>query len=286
MFYAMVTSMALIAVGQADVKAEKASEAKGVLRPTEIRLDFQDRTLAEIVEGINAQAPGLVALRPEARNRLPGEQPKPALPPRRFSLRESEPVSFWEAIDRVCRATETLPVSGDSANGGLCISIVPASPDRGFVCNDGAFRVVVSGTSYSSAFQFAPYFFHQPGLEQPKRDGSSRRPVVSAHLTVTAEPRLNIHGPVAMLVRDAVDDRGRSLLDVVPWRQSWKNPSGGPKGLPNEEQFAVPMKALDDPGKVIKRLKGSLSVEVSARAPGSPSTVVKVAFDFADVPMP
>ncbi len=41
---------------QAEVKAEKASEARGLLRPVEVRLDFRDRTLAEIVQ--RDQRPG------------------------------------------------------------------------------------------------------------------------------------------------------------------------------------------------------------------------------------
>ncbi len=267
MFHAIATMFALLLASQTPtgIKVEKASDAKGLLRPTEIRLDFQDRTLAEIVDGINAQAPGSVAMRPLRTGRFPGPGPTPVSPPGRFSLREPAPVSFWEAIDRVCRATKTRPASENAANGGLCISLVPASPDRGFAYNDGAFRVVVRGTSYTSAFQFAPYFFifHEHGLEPPKHDGSSRRPVLSALLTVMAEPRLKIDGPVELVVHEAVDERGRSLLDVVPWRQSWRNPSESANGMSNEEFFSIPLKALDDPGKAIKRLKGNACIQVS-----------------------
>jgi hypothetical protein len=288
MLHTLVTSMAWLVAAQAQthVNAKKSADPQGLLRPTEIRLDFQDRALAEIVDGINAQTPGLIALRPEPRSPFPRQRPRPANPPRRFSLREPRPVSFWEAVDRVGRATETWPVSGNGTDGRLRIHLVPASPDRGFVSHDGAFRVIVSGTSYTSAFQFAPYFFHQPGLEQPKRDGSSRRPIVSVHLTVTAEPRLTIHGPIELVVHEAVDDRGRSLLPAVPYRQSWTNPSGGPKGWPNEEHIAVPLMTLEDPGKRIQRIQGSVSLLVSARETGSPQIVAKVTFDFADIPLP
>jgi hypothetical protein len=273
MLHAMVTSMAMLVVAQAqaDVKTEKASDARGLLRPSEIRLDFQDRTLAEIVDGINAQAPGSVAIRPGRTNRFSGQEPAP----RRFSIRE--------AIDRVGRATQTRPNSEGSS-----IRLVPASPDRGFAYNDGAFRVIVRGTSYSSAYQFAPHFFliREHGLEQPRRDGSSRRPVLFAQLTVTAEPRLKVHGPVELVVVEAVDERGRTLLDVIPWRQSLKNPQKRFTGFPNEEHLTMSLKALDDPGKRIKRLRGSVSLEVSAPAPGSPRTVAEVSFDFTDIPMP
>lgn len=282
MSHAMITAMALLLAAQfrPSDKAEQASEAKGWLAPTRIRLDFEDRTLAEIVNGINAQRPVMLAIRPEPRG-FPGQ---PVPPPGRYSLRESAPVTFWEAIDRVGRATQTWPASGNMPNRELGILLDPASPNRGFVSNDGAFRVVVSGTYYHSNFQFAPYFYHQPGFEQPRPDGSSRRPVLSAQLTVMAEPRLRIVRPVELIVREAVNDRGRSLIPATPWRQALE-PSPGQSDA-NQQYVPIPLTPLDDPGKRIKRLAGSISIDVADRKPGSPIATVEVRFDFADVPLP
>ena len=282
MSHAMIIAVALLLAAQfrPGDKAEKASEAKGWLAPTRIRLDFEDRTLTEVVNGINAQRPVMLAIRPERRG-FPGQ---PVPPPGRYTIREPAPVTFWEAIDRVGRATQTWPASGNMPNRDLGILLDPASPDRGFVSNDGAFRVVVSGTYYQSNFQFAPYFYNQPGFEQPKADGSSRQPVLSAQLMVMAEPRLRIVSPVELIVREAVDDRDRSLIPAAPWRQSLQAIAG--TELPQPAVRPDPAQPLDDPGKRIKRLAGSVSIDVADRKPGSPIATVEVRFDFADIPLP
>jgi hypothetical protein len=288
MWHALVVVLGGIVAGQADIPVEKASEGKGLLQPTPVRLDFQERSLAEIVEGINAQAPGSLELPSGPQGRIRGGPAAPGPAPRRYSLREAKPVTFWEAVDRVARASHTLPVSAYSSRGGRarCVQLVPASPDRGFVCNDGAFRVIVRGTFYDSGLQFAPYFFNQPGIEQPKPDGTSRRPRLSAGLTVAAEPRLKIHRPVALEIREAVDDQGRSLLEAVPWRHTWKGPEGVVRAPGSEQQIVVPLKVLEEPGKTIQRLRGTVTVEVSAHTSTGPTALAEVAFDFADVPLP
>jgi hypothetical protein len=98
-----------------------------------------------------------------------------------------------------------------------------------------------------------------------------------------AEPRLRIAGPVELVVREAVDDRGRSLIPAVPWRAWLTKPPN--HGFTNVEFIQVPLVPLDDPGKRIKRLAGSVAVEVAAEA-GAPVATVEVGFDFADVPLP
>jgi hypothetical protein len=287
MWHAIVTAMALLAPAQApapaETKAEKAAAAAGWPAPTRLSLDFRDRTLAEIVDGINARGPTMLAVGRTPGARLPrdGAQPTP-----RYTVVEPEPVTFWEAVDRVARATQSWPASGNTPAGKLGILLVPDSPDRGFAANDGAFRVVVTGTHYSSRFQFSPYFYNQRGLEQPRADGSSRRPALVVGLLIMAEPRLKIVRPVELTVREAVDDRGRSLIPVAPWREPLSKPAA--QGFSNQEHVAVPLAFPDDPGERIKRLAGSVTLEVSTDRPGSRSPVatVEVGFQFADVPLP
>ena len=151
----------------AEAKAEKAAAAAGWPAPTRLSLDFRDRTLAEIVDGLNARGPTMLAVGRTPGARLPRERRSPARRPGTPFV-EPEPVTFWEAVDRVARATQSWPASGNTPAGKLGILLVPDSPDRGFAANDGAFRVVVTGTHYSSRFQFSPYFYNQPGLEQPR----------------------------------------------------------------------------------------------------------------------
>jgi hypothetical protein len=288
MLHATITAMALLWAAQAGARAgvevEKASEAKPEwLRPTRVRLDFRDQTLAEIVDGINAQGPAMLAIGSESRGGFQAPFTKPETPPGLYSLREPGPVTFWEAIDRVGRATGTWPMSGNAPTGKLGILLLPAV-DRGFACNDGAFRVMLMGLHYSSNFQFAPHFYHQPGFEQPRPDGSSRRPTQAANLTIMAEPRLQILSPVELVVREAVDDQDRSLIPQVPWRQPLKTSMNG--SYRNQEFIAVPLMRLEDPGERIKRLAGSISVKVFDTKGRTPAATVEMQFDFREVPLP
>lgn len=286
MWHAMLTSMALLAAAQAPAgtRAVRADRAEGWLAPTRIRLDFRDRTLAEIGDAITAQTKGMLPVRPDTWLRVRGGPARTEPTPRRYWLVEPGTVSFWGAIDRVGRATETRPVTGNMPNGRRGVYLAPASTDRGFACNDGAFHVVLTWVSYTSGLQFAPYVFDQPALEQPKADGSSRHPSLAAHLLIMAEPRLEIVEPVALVVREAVDDRGRALIPATPWRQPLSKPAG--HSYPNQERVDILLRPLEDPGKQIKHLAGSLTLGVAQAVPNSPAEIVEVGFDFADVPLP
>jgi hypothetical protein len=292
MFHATIAAMSLLLAAQAptqppspspprpEVKAEVADDASGWLAPTRVRLDFRDRTLAEVVEGLNAQGPAMLALQP-MRARAP-KTTEPVMP--RYSIVEPAPVTFWEAVDRVARATRAWPTSGNAPRGGRAILLVPASEESGFACHDGAFRLVLTGTSYSSRFQFTPHFYNQPGLEQPRGDGSSRDPKLAANLLIMAEPRLKIVGPVELVVSEATDDRGRSLIPATPWREALKKPPG--RSYPNQEHIQIGLRPLDDPGRKIKRLVGHVVLEVAQDREAAPVAKVAVRFDFADVPLP
>lgn len=279
MWHALVTSMVLVMA--APPRVEKASEAGGTLAPTRVRLDVRNKTLAEIVDGINAQGSEMLGVLAEPRISLPGA--RSTAPEPRYSLRAPGPVTFWEAIDRVGRATQTFPMSGNLLSRKLGVLLQPASADRGFACNDGAFRIIVTGMYSRSNFVFTPYFYNQPGVEQPKTDGSSRHPALSATLLIMAEPRLRIVHPVELVVREAVDDRGRSLIPAVPWRQVLSQ--GSARSYPNQEFVGVPLTLMDDPGQRIKHLAGSIIVEAADGRGGSPGAMVEVGFDFADIPL-
>jgi hypothetical protein len=281
--HATLTAMALLLAAQVRTEPgiQKASEAKGWLAPTRIRLDVQDRTIAEIVSGIDAQAPGMLAIRTDGVGTF--GRGGPDLSTRRYSIREPGTVTFWEAIDRIGRETETYPVTGNAPGRERVILLAPASADRGFAVHDGAFHVRLTGTSSVSNFQFAPHFYHQPGLEQPRADGSSRRRVLAAQMLVMAEPRLFIIGPEELVVREAVDDRGRSLIPSAPWRQALEKSPG--RSFPNQEHIAIPLRIQDEPSRRIKRLTGSVTLRVAPQG-GAPIARVEVGFDFAEVPLP
>jgi hypothetical protein len=103
-------------------------------------------------------------------------------------------------------------------------------------------------------------------------------------LLIMAEPRLRIIRPVELVVREAVDDHGRSLIPAVPWRQPLTQ--GPDRSFPNQESVRVPLKSMEDPGQRIKHLAGSIIVEVADERAGSTAAMVEVGFDFANVPLP
>src|SRR5262245_7786299 len=172
MLHAIVTSAALLLAAQtgAEVKAEKASEANGWLGPTRVRLDFTDRTFTELVDGLNAQQPAMLGIDP-AFDRLPHD---PGVPPPsgRYTIREWSPVTFWEAVERVGRATETRPVPGNLPRYRVGILLAPSSAHRGFACSDGVFRIVLTRLIYGSDFRFLPRSYDEPAPERPRTDGS------------------------------------------------------------------------------------------------------------------
>jgi hypothetical protein len=289
---AALLSLALLAAAQgqppAQVKTEKASETKGALRPIEVRLDFQDRTLAEIVAGINAQGPKMLAIDDVAMHYAE------ISPLRRFTVRAPGPLTFWEAVDRIAAATETRPVGGRGSASVPCIGLVPASRDRGFVCHDGAFRIAVTGTSYERTIQLAPLNPSErpvPGAYRP-RD----KTYLAVHLAVLSEPRLLILFYQDLVIREATDERGRSLIPVVPWRlslkDSWNHAPKEPRLpdvrlVPDGTEISIPLELLNEPARRIKRLRGSISVGVaSGRGPEASLTPVQSSFDFADIPLP
>ena len=166
-----------------EVKAEKASGAGGWLAPTRLRLDFQDRTLAEIVDGINAQGPAVAGAPPRAAARSPGRGRRPSRRPPRDSRSASRGPSPTGRPSTVSAGRRRPGPPRSTAPTAASASIlVPPRPTAGSRRTTGPSASCVDGPYRSSRFQFAPYFFNQPGLEQPRADGSSRRPLLVARL--------------------------------------------------------------------------------------------------------
>jgi hypothetical protein len=293
MSYTFMTAIALLATAQAQSRAEGAAaiDAAASLQSTPIRLDVTDRTLAEIVEQINAQAPASVTFRPESTIAIGGELPKPPRPPRRFTLHEPKPMSFWQAIDRVCGATSTWPSPETQPGpGGRAadrrVVLVPASSDRGFVCNDRVFRMALTGLVYMRDVRFAPVQWPQPARAQAGRDGPSDLTFFTADLHITAEPRLKIERLGRLTMRDAIDDQGRNLVRTGSRSQFPNVPLGVIHQGGMSAWLPLELSYPENPGKVIKRLSGSVSALVSLRDAGSRAVGTDMTFEFTDVPMP
>jgi len=293
MSYAIVTSMALFALAQAQPGAggSAAPDATGVLAPNRIKIDFDDRTLAEIVEGLNAQVASSVVIRPESKVQIGGELPKPSPPPRRFTLHERRAVTFWEAIERVCGATSSWPsveARPEPAGGVPTAPVVlaPASADRGFACNDGAFRAVVTRLFYMRDIRLAPAFLAGQARERASRDGPSDEAMFAAELIIMAEPRLRIQRIGDVTIRRAVDDQGHNLIRTSQERQALKVQEGVISQEGASIWLPVMLNYPGDPGKLIERFTGSVSLQVSTRQKEAHAVGTEVVFDFALVPMP
>src|SRR5262249_30564213 len=69
-------------------------ESALMVRPTAVRLDYRDRPLTDVVADLATQCGMPVLLDPENAQEWSR---------RRVSLREDGPVTFWRALDRLCR---------------------------------------------------------------------------------------------------------------------------------------------------------------------------------------
>lgn len=262
--------------------------AASLSRPTPVVLDFKDRTLEQVVDAIDRAGPNriVVAPPPKPEDFFGGiPQPRAETPPPRFDFHEPKPVPFWAAVDRLCRESKRRPVIARSPEPRVVL--VRASGDRGFVCNDGAFRVMVAGLSYGRGAWFAPDLFEGPGEKHttPPPAHRDKREYMQVELAIMPEPRLRVDRLVSLTVLEAVDDRGRSLIAADPQRE----PGGSFKEttLPARGAFDLPLalRYPEDPGTMITWLKGVVSLEVGEGArPGH--TRAEVRFEFRDVPMP
>jgi hypothetical protein len=275
-------------------------EGNLLLAPTNVRLDFEEATPDEIVKSLSKQTGFEV--------RLGLQGPNPGA--RRITLRESEPVAFWKAIDRICGAGqlgweyEVFALRGPGGQQpGLVLSYHQA-PLNQPGSSHGPFQVNVDSLSYHSQVSFgAARMLAQARVGAGVPDGAAAkngRPVedtlrprasgaggetrnrVAAvrmfqfqiHLRFATEPRMAILqlGPLEIL--EAVDDLGNSLLSAARDGQQ-------PLGMMGTLAAAPPMfisggttvtaiaqlRRPEQPGKLIKKLRGSAEVWVSATRP-------------------
>ena len=196
-------------------------ESDRVARPIMLRLDFRNRPLGEIVDTLNERHDLGLSLRlgPEPRMGMmmvDQEQASrlKALRDRRITLNAAQSLPFWEAIDRLCKAG-TLhygPARGQglgTSRGSLLL--MADRTGRGPVSDFGPFRVQI--TNVHSVFERD--FTLDPDLArrdvQPAGSGD-----LGVTLNVLPEPGLMLRQNGAMIVTEATDERGRSLVSGAP----------------------------------------------------------------------
>jgi hypothetical protein len=247
-------------------------------QPTRLDLNFQNALLPEVTRSISRQTGFRVELYP---TNLPKWRQQ------RISLHESEVVDFWKAIDQVC------DLAGLQYNASMHGYIGHGEPV--FALTDGAtrtltpnsdhgpFRVSLIGVEYQRHVTYAPSGAgaRVPPPPRPAVLGPAHRepsapprlnPVTSvqfaAQLVVAAEPRLALSQVRPLQLVEAIDDRGNSLIPVGD-DETAHNRYAGYFGVSTSPvvQLQAQLHRPATAGEWIKKLRGSVTLTVSARRP-------------------
>ncbi len=235
-------------------------------RASMVRLDFADRPLDEVLREFGSPAPSRLAWHPDTPE---------AYRRQRLTIREAGPLPFWTAIDRLCRAGE-LKYGAGSPNGrmdlGLPVFRLFLAPGSETCprADDGPLRLEAYYLAHSRQVNLVPNRPDEktPPAYAPPLFGEMREEFrIDFHLL--AEPRLLISRVGSPLITEAVDDRGQPLLPAdrrdfwLP--QSYPGSLGAAQGCVG---CVLRLKHPERPGKVIKRLRMILPVEVVTLEPG------------------
>jgi hypothetical protein len=241
-----------------------------------VRLDFDDTPLVDVMASLSQQTGFKVALHPES---------LPKWKYQRVTLRQPDPLPFWNAIDQLCDAAQlqyNLSMHGTigarepmfSLNDGAMRTITPNS-------DHGPFRVSLLSVDYERHISYSSVgvgsgFRPQMGKAAARRPAtvvpSRANPVTveqcTAQLVVAAEPRLSLSQAGALQVLEAVDDRNNSLL-ASGHSGSVFNPFPNYLGVMNGSvvQLQAQLHRPALAGETIKKLRGSIPLSVSSRRP-------------------
>ncbi len=241
-----------------------------MVRPTMVRLDFHDQPLAAVVKSLARQSQVNIALFPEN---------APALKARRVTLESPEPVPFWVALDLLCRAGDIqynsgMPMGGFGPTGSRAptLNLYQASTAMRPLpsCSPGPFRLNLTGIQFHRERNFTAHgnAIPFPGAAPMGVNPANSNEQFFASLQILAEPRLNValNGPIKIL--EAVDDLGQSLLPPSSGNSGFRH-SAGYNRFENSTGGSISaqlsLRYPDRPGQVIRRLRGSVPLMVSAR---------------------
>lgn len=231
-----------------------------------IRLDFASRPLDEVVEGFGLPSPGRIDWHPDTPE---------SVRRRRVTIREPAPVPFWTAIDRLCRAGELryIPGSPRGPGGGqppqFCLFLAPGAMNPGPRADSGPLRLELVAMTHSRYVNLTPsHPDYHPGRGRMPMAFGSRQETFVISSRILAEPRVLIRQVGDALFAEAVDDRGQSLLHgPAPHLYQLGYGFGGTGPAHACADYTLGLKYPEHPGKVIKRLKLTIAVEVETLMP-------------------
>ncbi len=272
--------------------------AASALEPTPVRLDFRDRPLSEVADAIGRAAGVTLAPGPEsAMSRPPGS--RPAWPDRRVTLEAPDPVPFWEAIGRLCRAgglRRAYPLGDYGPDEPFHRLILVPGESSAPAVDAGPVRVELLRVHRGADLDLAPGLYGDgrgmnfgvprtgPGVDRVRRSDCF------AELLVSVEPRLRIVGEAPLERLEAVDEAGRSILkgptpeeqadrlqmlQANPHLDPQRHPglrfgSGGSRSSPTRLR-RVPLADSAPAGGRLARLRGVVAVAVMARQADPPA---------------
>jgi hypothetical protein len=247
-------------------------EADRFVRPTMIQFDIRTRPFGELVDALNDRYDLGLSLRlgpgtgRGMRRFDPGEPDRlKELRAREIRTRAARPLPYWQAIDRICETGDVRYGMSPRREFGTVPSAVVLMADRtgrGPVSDAGPFRVQITWTHpvFDRDFRF--------GID-PIGRGAGPPGVggLFVPLAVLAEPGLMLRQNGPVVITEATDDRGRSLLPGAP-----AEPAAGPADRSRQATYegdAIQVNAtLASPNPsatAIRRLRGKVPVIALAR---------------------
>lgn len=242
-----------------------------MIQPTMVGLDFENVPLPEVVKEISARSGIPLTLVPEN---------SPIWQSRRVTLKESQPVSFWVALDGLCRGAhlqQNPAIQGAGGPRGTVIQLFAGgnTPTPVPSSDHGPFRVNVLGIHYQRDLRFGQnnqVFTQQviPGVGAGVGGNRGVNEQFYIDLQVLAEPRMVLTQNGPLKLTEVVDANGQSLL--VPENSSGAMRHSGFMGYSSgltTLQMPVQLKYPEKPSRMIRRIRGTLPVMVSARKDGA-----------------
>lgn len=216
-----------------------------LLAPRRFTLRVKDRPLAAVLAELNRQSGQQVRLEDNCRHD----------PAKRYTLDLAD-VTFWEAVEQVCRASRLVVTPGGFA------PIVRLGERRGeywrFVSHDGAFRVAADG-------------LHVEPAEPPKAAGPGRPESLALTILLSPEPHFRVLR-VDKPRLDVVEDNNRQSLIPVPDHLPPRTHGPGNQGVGIHNMtwhlhtlLGVPLRRPSPGATHLRLIRGTLPVLVRAR---------------------
>jgi hypothetical protein len=234
-------------------------------RPTAVRLDARRYSAAELAEKLSV-VQGIPIGIVEAGD---------LVPPARASLDivRAETLDVWPLMDRLGMTFqwdfEQVNDFGtrQPARRTATLKLVPRGLTRAKTTDTGPFRVVL-GNAHSAAENPGPFDAGGGGMGGRRGGGTFRMAggevALVIPLDVHAEPRLTLHTTGAIRVNEAVDDAGNSVAANLRGELDQGNLYTGDRAV-STAKLRLRLKGLELPPRILKRLRGTIPVEVEAR---------------------